>query len=150
MNNAKSIKPLNLYPQSRMSEEQTQAIMNLTLNPEVGAEVYDEGVKLRDFAIMVGKKRAEVLEINIDKSAMVFICGVLAKNPATIVMYLHAVYQWQIRNYGKQFGITEMCYLFANGFPSESVLRDAWDAQKDANGHNLIDMAEVFKAPYQA
>ena len=58
MNNAKSIKPLNLYPQSRMSEEQTQAIMNLTLNPEVGAEVYDEGVKLRDFAIMVGKKRA--------------------------------------------------------------------------------------------
>lgn len=146
----KSIKPLNLYPQARMSEEATQAIMNLSLNPEMGAEVYDECVQLQDFAVMVGKKRVEVLDIKINKAALIMICGVLAKNPATIVMYLHAVYQWQIRNSGKEFDLTALCFMFANGFPSESVLQDAWDAQKDANGHNMIDNSEIFKTPYQA
>lgn len=153
-----AVKPLNLYPQQPMNKEVTMAMVNLTLNPELGEEVYDEAVGGGDFAMMVGVKRAEAFDIKVDKATMVFVCAMLARNPGTIVMYLHAIYQHQQvlkeRGEDREYNLTDLCNIFAMGFPNEQALGIAWDAQKGdhemKNIDNMLDHKHLFQARYVA
>lgn len=156
MNTANGIKPINLYPVELMSEELSQILTKLMLYPELAAKMYED-VK-NEFGVKMCEKRCEVLNVELDKATLIFISCVLAKSPATVVQYVHAIYQAQVVELDfRPFTLIDLCELFPDGFPTDESLQAAWDAQKipatDRSGmigDNTIDIPAIFRTPYTA
>lgn len=152
-----SIKPLHLYPQTPMDKEISSVLIRLLASKEVGSVIYSDLMEQKLFHFMVGVKRAEVWGIKVHKDVMVMI-AVLASGPGAVVMYLHAIYQKQLelqeRGEDREVDLTDMCHMFAAGFPDAQTMEQAWDVQKaprhNYGGDNLIDIEHIFKARYIA
>lgn len=145
-----SIKPLNLYTQTPCDEDVFRALTAMLLNPAIADDIYTQ---VKDsFLVGVFEKRAEYFGVRVDKGVTVFVCGMLCRNPASVVMYLHAIYHHD--PLGMNFGLNDLCELFPNGFPDDATLKQAWRAQKDPipkdMQDNLIDNPEIFRARYTA
>jgi hypothetical protein len=156
--NIQPIRPLNFYASVPATEYQMKALMTFMMDKYAAANIYDD-VK-EEFGVKVAEKRCEALGINIDKAVLLMVSAILPDNPATIVMYLHAIYQEQLRSdsLDMRFSIEEFCELFPNGYPTKETLSVAWDAQKydpkerpSGQPDNRIDNPEHFKAkaPYE-
>ena len=92
-----------------------------------------------DFGVAVLAGR--VADIHLDLTGQVFaMIRVLCNSPGDLVMWAIALRSWQIRNNNRQVTMDVLSMeLFPMGFPTTAALSEAWGAQKDAAGFNLVD-----------
>ena len=122
--------------------------ISLGVPPSVMAdEIHDQAAGLEDLGVEIIHSRSK--HIGLEITGQVFaLLRTISDSPGTIVMWLHALRSWQVRNGGKVIDMdTLSMQLFPLGFPTEESLHAAWQAQKTEGGTNLLDAcnADTFR-----
>lgn len=132
------ITPLYDYPQHPMTEAFTALFIHLMLAKSETIKIMTEEIR-EEFLFKVMEKRLNALNIQVTPTLKILIM-MLAENPATVVLYVHALYvMTQERGPGVRLNSDDFCKKFANGFPDTTTLHLAWDSQKDECGINILD-----------
>lgn len=135
-------------PTSEMSVRLTEDFVTIRIGmPETATaeEVYQRA-GVGDFGLQVMKGRAKLIGLKMTGQAVALI-RVLSESPGTIVMWLHALRSWQVRNGDREITLDVLSIqLFPWGFPTAAGLQSAWDRQKLDDGSNMLDRctAETF------
>lgn len=141
------IKPLNEYPQSPMTSEQSRMFMSMNLIPE--SDVPKLAEDLKDyFAFQVLQGRLKMMGVEVTVPVMAFL-SVLFPKPGEMVAFAHAIYHSKRRDpgvLGKPYDMTALAYDFPEGFPNEKIFEFAWDSQKVKGADNGYDLHYIFKA----
>jgi hypothetical protein len=127
-------------PVELMDDETTEAFVQCSLGipPDVTMEaIGDHPEATSSIKIIVGRGR--YVELAMNAQATVFISVLCKGRPGTMVMWVHALRSWQVRNGNRVIDLDVLgMQLFPNGFPTENALSTAWDAQK-GDGGNMLD-----------
>jgi hypothetical protein len=110
-------------------------------------EVHAQAADLRDLGVEIIHTRSQHIGLQISGQVFALI-RTISDSPGTIVMWLHALRSWQVRNGGRLVDMDLISMqLFPMGFPTRDALQAAWEAQKMESGGNFLDTcnAETFK-----
>lgn len=146
------IKPLNDYPQSPMSEQQSEMFMSLALKFSDESTEHAIGLKgdlEKQFPYKVMEQRLKGFNLDVALNVKAFL-SLSFPSPGTLIMFVHSIYHSRHRVAGKVYDMEAFAYDFPNGFPAEKIIEFAWDAQKVMQGDNGLDMQHVFKASASA
>ncbi len=122
--------------------------ISMGMPSEVTAEeVHKQAEEINDLGVEIIHTRSHHIGLKISGQVFALIRTV-SESPGTIVMWLHALRSWQVRNGDRLIDMdTISMSLFPMGFPTHAALQTAWAAQKLENGGNFLDTcnAETFK-----
>lgn len=141
------IKPLNEYPQSPMTSEQSRMYMSMNLIPESDVPKLADDLKTY-FPFQVLEGRLKMIGVAVTVPVMAFL-SVVFPTPGAMVAFAHSIYHSKRRDpgvLGKPYDMTALAYDFPDGFPNEKVFEFAWDSQKVKQGDNGFDLHHIFKA----
>jgi hypothetical protein len=123
-----------------MDEDTTEAFVQCRLGipPDVTmATISEHPEATSSIKIIAGRSRHIGLSMNAQTT--VFLSALCKGRPGTMVMWVHALRSWQVRNDNVMITLHVLgMQLFPNGFPTENALEAAWDAQKE-DGGNMLD-----------
>lgn len=141
-----TFKTLDKYPQTRLTEEQSNAFANMMLQemmvPAGGSTPELEAALGKDFISQIITKRLEAFGGKMSPHLTILLSFFAQGNPGTGLMYAHAVHM------ATPVGQTSTTEIFANifamGIPNEEEFVKAWDGQK-IGAVNGIDYKEGWE-----
>lgn len=126
------------YPQTRMTEDETNLLVNVSMM-ETHNKTFEDHEAGHFFEIM--QKRLEAYNIHCNRYAMLLLSA-LCNTPAEVVLYTHAVACLN-KKLGREVNITDVCFAFAKGFPNTEQKLEAWRDQKGSGG-NVLDQSDTW------
>ncbi len=123
-----------------MDKDTTEAFVQCSLGipPDVTMETINEHPAATS-SVKIIAGRGRIIGLSMNAQATVFLSVLCKGRPGTMVMWVHALRSWQVRNDNAVITLDVLgMQLFPNGFPTENALHTAWDAQKD-DGGNMLD-----------
>lgn len=134
-------KPLNQYPQTALSEEQSQVLLMLLMTKDdPGLQRAAEG----DQICKIIAKRVELANGSIEPQLQVLISVLSEGNPGKAIMMAHAMHM--ATPIGEASTVSSFCEVFPMGIPNDDVWGEAWDGQKGEIG-NLVDNTASWERP---
>lgn len=127
-----------------MTEIEFGTMFTLMQNKADSSEGMLAELRQKSFIFQIIESRSKNLGISADPSVLIML-ALICTTPGTASLYVHALWHEQQRvARDRPLNIEDFCMMFADGFPDEDSLEDAWSAQKTDEGHNGIDLQSTY------